>query len=171
MGLWDKIRNLFGGKVKPPAAKPVRGSLTESMIEDIVGKDKYKKPRIKPEAGLRGHAFGSLKPGKMDVSPENQAKWRGVTINEVEAFLYEQSPMFVHSTNVVLVQYFHETQKMMVEFKGKKRSPASAYMYSNVSEDEAYDFVRAPSKGGWIWSHIRVRGSKTAHRKPYVKIK
>jgi len=65
-----------------------------------------------------------------------------------------------------MAQYFADEQKMMVEFKN-----GSAYMYSNVSIGEATEFLQAFSKGSAVWTLFRVRGSKTAHKKPYKKIK
>lgn len=114
--------------------------------------------------GHRGVAIGSLK--EPDYSKENVAKWKGYTADEVEGFVYDQQPFFVHSTNVVMAQYFIQTKQMMVEYKDSR-----AYLYDNVSEDEAINFAKAESKGVWVWDNLRVRGSKTAHKKSYTRIK
>ncbi|MDE2098100.1 MAG: KTSC domain-containing protein [Patescibacteria group bacterium] len=119
-----------------------------------------------PSLGHRGIAAGSLKPGEQDFSQENIDKWVGVPADEVEAFVHDQMPLFVHSTNVSLLQYFPEDQKLMVEFLN-----GGAYLYSNVTETEAYELAKAESKGGFLWDRIRVRGSKTAHKKPFVKLR
>lgn len=101
-----------------------------------------------------------------DLSKENIAKWQKLGKDEVYSFVYEAMPLFVHSTNVSMLQYFIEEKKLVVEFKG-----GGVYAYSNVTEDEAIAFAKEPSKGGTVWSLLRVRGSKTAHKKPYVKIR
>jgi|ERR1700738_2467213 len=101
-----------------------------------------------------------------DVSPENLDKYRLLAGGEIEGFLYDQEPLFVHSSNVVLAQYFSKDKKLMLEFKD-----GHAYMYSNVSEAEAINFTVVGSKGGWTWDHLRIRGTKHGHRKPFVKIR
>ena len=154
MGILSKLRDLFRGRPKAPKVDP------------------------KERARVRGHggvAAGSLKPAadfaetgriESDVSSENIAKWRTLGSDEVYGFVWEGDLLPVHSSNVAAAQYFPEDRKMMVEYLG-----GSAYLYSSISVDEAIDFAKAQSKGGWIWSVLRVRGSKTRHRKPFTKIR
>lgn len=151
--LLGKLVNRLRKQPKPPpvSKKPIK-------IEDV-------SPFGGKFVGHRGYALGSTEEGKMDLSPENKAKWKQVSRESAEGFLNGE-PLFVHSTNVVAAQYYADENKMQVEFKG-----GSAYLYSNVSLEEAWDFLEAGSKGSWIWDKLRVRGSKTAHRKPYTKIK
>lgn len=89
---------------------------------------------------------------------------------EVTDFLLGEL-LFVSSSNVAAAQYHPATGQLMVEFLAKARTPASAYLYDNVSEAEAENLARAGSKGGWIWDHLRVRGSATAHRKPFRQLR
>ncbi len=120
--------------------------------------------------GHRGYALRSLKEGEMDVSPENKAKWRGLTQNEAAGFFFNGEPIMVHSSNVVGAQYRRAEHTMVVVFGKGKNAKGGAYRYSNISDDDAQGFLEAGSKGGWVWSVLRVRGSKTAHKKPYEKI-
>lgn len=130
---------------------------------------------ISKQGGHRGIAVGlGKKPVKL---PSGRVLNRQtISDDEVEAFVYDQELLFVHSSNVGAVQYFPEVEKMMVEFlgsgmKGKSGGKTSAYLYSNVTIDEAISLAQAQSKGIWIWDNFRVRGSKTAHKKPYIKLR
>ena len=142
----SKISGLFRG----------RGAKKPPSLESFMPKQAI--------IGHRGQALRDLK--KPDWTPENVRKWRTINREEVRDFVYDKQIFFVHSTNVVAAQYFHETQQMMVEFKGHK-----SYLYSDVSIPEAISFTMAGSKGGWVWDHLRVRGSKWKHKKPYQRIK
>lgn len=93
-------------------------------------------------------------------------KWRTLGSDVVEAFIYEQEPLFVHSSNVGMVQFFEPDNKLLVEFLG-----GGTYIYSNISVQEAIQFAQAQSKGGWIWDNLRIRGSKKGHKKPFFKIR
>jgi len=122
-------------------------------------------PQLQIGEGHRGVAVGSTKPGEQDLSQENIDKWQTLPADEVKGFVYGGDLLFVHSTNVVAAQYDHQNQKMMVQFKGGK-----VYLYSSVTEQEAYAFATAQSKGGWVWSYLRIRGTKNGHRKPYTRL-
>lgn len=107
--------------------------------------------------------------GPMPPRPWTRAemrRWRDIGSEEMNNFVYRQQWLPVNSSNVVQVQYIWEVQKMIVEYMNGGR-----YLYSNVTDQEAIDFVRAPSKGGWVWSVLRVRGTKKGHKKPYVKVR
>lgn len=149
---WDKLKRTFGRGVKPP---PVP------------------KAPARIEGGHRGIAAGSWKERvrKQQLeeevfTDEEQAQWKPLSPDMAGGFVYDAEPLFVHSTNVAMCQYYLESRQMMVEFLN-----GSAYLYDNVSEQEAIDFAKFPSKGAWVWTNLRVRGSKTAHRKPFRRIK
>jgi len=74
------------------------------------------------------------------------------------------------SSNVASGQYDAAENYLNVGFKAKGNTPASHYGYHNVSPAEADDFAASSSPGGWVWDHLRVRGSATAHQKPYSRI-
>lgn len=134
---------------------------------------KLSKPFAADATFSRGIAAGSMAErrrraaaGQEMYSEEEMAKWRLLSVEEVDDFLSGHQPLFVHSTNVSMAQYFPEEQKMMVEFLS-----GAAYIYSNVSLEDAKEFVRYSSKGSAIWDLFRVRGTKKGHKKPYVRIR
>lgn len=138
-------------------------------LNNIFGRGKPKGPTIRRGTqrgpGHSGIAAGNLR--KPDLSPENVARWRTLTGEQVDSFVYDQEPLLVHSTNVSMAQYFIDTNQMMVQYKN-----GESYMYSNVSEQEASIFVNAQSKGTACWDLFRVRGKGNSklHKKPYRKI-
>ena len=144
--IFSKIRNWFKGP-NPSAPQPPIGRLR----------------------GHRGVAERSAK--QPDLSPENVAKWEPIQEPEVEAFVHGNQILPVHSSNVESLQYFAEDKKLLVSFLGKDGRPGSAYLYSNIQEHEALLFAAARSKGEMVWNMLRVRSSKTAHRKPFVRIR
>lgn len=83
-----------------------------------------------------------------------------------DEFVYGNDLVFVKSSNVLSAQYYWADHKMMIEFLN-----GSAYLYSSVSETEAWSFITASSHGKWIWDNLRVRGTADQHRKPYERIK
>lgn len=123
--------------------------------------------------GPRGIAVGStaerkrrLAQGLPEFTAEEIQQWRTLSPAEVDGFLDGMEPLFVHSSNVAMVQFFPDAQKMMVEFKS-----GAAYMVSPINRAEAQDFVTAQSKGGWYWTHVRVRGTKYGHKKNVVRLR
>ena len=118
--------------------------------------------------GHRGTARGDLsKPirtfGETYHVPEEV---QIVPADQVSRFLYEGAVFPVFSTNVEMAQYDHEKNVLIITFKG-----GSQYAYSNVSLQEAIGFAQAGSKGGWVWSNLRIRGTSLGHRKPYKKVR
>ena len=132
-----------------------------------------------PAAGHRGIAAGNLAErhraneefleGTRPTGPYSQEeidRWGTIGGPEAEGFILNQEPLVVNSSNVAMGQYFIEDRKLMIEYLD-----GSAYMYENISPEEASLFVTMQSKGSFIWDVLWVRGSKTAHRKPFVKIR
>lgn len=117
------------------------------------------RPTITELGGHRGIAIGT------SVEPD-EVNRRRLTQQQVEQFVYEQELLTVNSSNVANAQYFLDSRQMAVEFLN-----GGAYLYNNVTEDEAIAFASAQSKGVWVWDYLRVRGSKTAHRKPFIRIR
>lgn len=164
----------------PKIIKPIINKVTDIFSRFSGSKPKPPKMTQQKRAiygGERGRALRDLSDayvgpdGEMvypnaDESTENIEKWARLTIGDIEGFVYDQEPLFVHSSNVAVMQYFIHDRKMMVEFLN-----GSAYIYENVSEQEAIKAAEMASKGDFIWSYFRVRGSKTAHQKPYSRIK
>ena len=150
-----------------------------SKVGRLFRRRKPQPPRIGRIAGHRGIAAGSLRErreaaeafyaGTSTEEPytaEEIEKWEQLSPESVEGFVHDQQPLFVHSSNVSMAQYFPETNQMMVEFLN-----GSSYLYDNVSQQEAVEFAQEQSKGGWVWTRLRIRGTKNGHRKPFRKIK
>lgn len=145
--LFDKIRAFLGRK------KPV--------------------PKINVTGGHRGIAAGDLaerhrrmEEGEEPYSQEEIDKWQNIPADEAEDFIYGGQILHVNSSNVAAMQYHPEDSKLMVEFLN-----GSAYLYSNITPQEALQFVQAQSKGGAVWDMLRVRGSRTGSKKPFTKIR
>lgn len=131
----------------------------------IFGRRKPLPPKI--GAGHRGAAIGSRKKPQLQSYEERIKKGHEeIPASEVEDFLYNHQPLFVNSSNVAMCQYFPESNQMLVEFLS-----GGTYLYDNTTPQDALRMANAQSKGSEIWSTYRVRGSATAHRKPYKKIK
>lgn len=148
----NKVRNAFSSKPKAPKVKTSQERLREQFTV------------LKVSTGHRGRAYESLE--FPNLSAENVAKWKELGDVHGTAFVYEAEPFFVHSSNVNMFQYFLSSKILLVEFK-----KGSTYKYDNVTENEAVSFFVAQSKGAAVWSILRVRGSKTGHKKPYVRVK
>lgn len=153
------------------------------FLDRLLGRKKPALPKIpKREIGMghRGIAAGDLEkrreaserylrtrdPADRPWTQEEIDRWKVMPASEVRAFVYEEAPLTVHSTNVRLAQYFPQDQKMMVEFHS-----GHAYLYNGVTIDEAIGFANAQSKGGFLWDTFRVRGSRTRHKKSYIRLK
>lgn len=77
-------------------------------------------------------------------------------------FLYGQRIMRVISSNVASASYDDEENFLTITYKNGR-----SYVYAKVTELEARSFWYATSKGSWIWTYLRVRGSRTLHQKSY----
>ena len=153
----------------------IRSKLNQAL--GFKGKPPKPAPPNTRVIGHRGIAAGSLQErqrlaeefyrgsGVAPYSAEEIARWQNLGGDEVQDFVENEQLLFTNSSNVAAAQYFKEVGKMMVEFHN-----GSAYLYSNVSVAEALEFAQAMSKGGFVWDRFRVRGSRTAHKKPYIKL-
>ena len=69
------------------------------------------------------------------------------------------------SSNVMVIVYDRTKDRLYVQFIKKRRW----YEYSNVSIGEAKVVYNHASKGVFVWTYLRMPGSKTAHKKPFRK--
>lgn len=136
-----------------------------------------KKIGLKPSEPRGGH-FGvhatswemrrkRVAQGLPAFTQEEQAEWETFGQDTIEDFLFLGLILHVHSSNVVAAQYDLNRQKLHMWFKGRGNP---GYEYSNVSRTEALKFATELSKGKFVWDVLRVRGSKTAHQKPYRRL-
>jgi hypothetical protein len=63
----------------------------------------------------------------------------------------------VDSSNVSAFGYDTENQVLYVEFLSKAGEAPAQYMYFDVEPELYEQFVAAPSKGKFVWSHLRDR--------------
>lgn len=70
------------------------------------------------------------------------------------------------SSNVRAISYQKEDERLLIEF-GEKDKPSSFYAYTPVSPLLALALFKAPSKGTWVWDHLRVRGTVFGYQVPY----
>ena len=152
----SKINRAFGLRGKPPKPAPT---------SRVIGHRGIAAGDLKERQRRAAEFYRTGRPEDQPYTAEEIAKWRQLSGDEVEDFVENEQPVFVNSSNVVMVQYFPVVQKLLVEFK-----KGASYLYSSVSKVEALSFAQAQSKGGWVWDNLRVRGSKTAHRKPYTRV-
>ena len=158
-------------KVPALERKTIMASLAQRLRDWLKSPFRGKQSKGKEPEMARGHRGTALRDlQKPDLSEENRTQWRHLTETEHDAFLEKAKPIYVHSSNVLAVQWWKESNQMAVVYKGDNGKAGGTYLYQNVSRREAELFLAAPSKGSWIWDHLRFRGSKTAHRKPYAKI-
>ena len=163
MGLFDLFRRIFRGRPKPPKAR---------LLSKIVGHRGIAAGDLKArQEAARKHSEW-IRGGRVGLEPpepyteEERLKHRQLGSAQAMGFVYDQEPLFVHSSNVAMGQYFLPDKKLMLEFLD-----GSAYTYDNVTEDEAIEFVQYASKGGFVWDRLRIRGTKKGHQKPYRKIR
>lgn len=52
--------------------------------------------------------------------------------------------------------------------KGAKSPRGPAYHYADVHPALFQDFRKAASKGGWVWDHLRIRGTVSGYRYRYM---
>lgn len=73
------------------------------------------------------------------------------------------------SSNVHSFRYDYERAALYVRFLGKARGGGRGplYRYSDVEPELFLSLQRAASKGGWIWDHVRIRGTVSGHQKDY----
>ncbi len=118
----------------------------------LLKKKKEEKQRPKLE-GDYGTPMGGGTPGGVMSS------------DHLEGFVYNGDLIHVSSSNVTAVQYHIAVKMIMIQYKD-----GASWMYGNFSEQEAIAFAQAKSKMSFVWDNIKVRGSKTAHKKPAKRL-
>ncbi len=161
-------RNFFGGLDrrgdKPQPKKP---SLWQRLFGGKGKKARGPDPgRGAASMGHKGIAAGSLKAGEQDLTAGNVARWQNLSGGDVEAFVYDEMLLPVHSTNVKTALYRHDREELEIEFLD-----GDIYLYHDISAALALEFAKAQSKGGWVWDRLRVRGSATQHQVKYTKLR
>ncbi len=78
---------------------------------------------------------------------------------DVDAFLNGEMQQLL-SSNVDKAQYDSERQILYIWYLG-----GECWAYDPYTEKEAAMFMEAPSKGGFIWDHIKVKGTVHQHQR------
>lgn len=63
----------------------------------------------------------------------------------------------VESSNVKDFGYVDEDRTLFVGFIAKGTQPESRYVYYEVEMETYQEFMASPSKGSFIWTHLRDR--------------
>ena len=79
------------------------------------------------------------------------------------------------SSNVFAYGYDVNSWNLYVRFRAestsnplqKANAPGPLYQYSHVPPELFLKFLRAGSKGNWVWDNLRVRGTVSGHRYDY----
>jgi hypothetical protein len=146
MSILGSIGSIFGRLFRRTSAAP------EQRPGDVVGH--------------RGIAIGDRE--EPDISAENIQKWHILLGEDVAGFVYDNEPLFTHSTMIAMAQYFGEEQKIVFEWVD-----GGAGFFSGVDETIAIQFAQAQSKGSFCWDTFLVRGpgNKGKTRFPYTKLR
>lgn len=138
-----------------------------AKLRSLFGKGRPQAPKLEITGGHRGIAAGSLKErhrrmaaGEQAYTPEEVEKWRNVTKDDAEAFVYEGKPLFTVSSNVAMIQFYPDTNQMQVEFNS-----GASYLYEQVSVQDALAAIQLQSKGRFVWEYLRHTN------KPYKRLK
>lgn len=133
------------------AAKDLMNALGEEPQEYPPEDEQAENPPRTPRSEVRSGGMGGLPPnhpvntGEMQPAPE--------------------------SSNVYSFGYNSDSGNLYVRFRDDKTGgPGSLYRYSDTTPQEFVGMMAAASKGGWVWDHLRIRGTLTGHHKDYALV-
>ena len=150
MGLFDWVGNLFG-KGKLSRAKTVSELARDSGINLNPSKSK---------AGDQGIDLEQLDREKKKPEPEARSE-----NPQIVDYLVHGKWLNVISSNVHKVKYDREEKTLYIGYLNR-----SVYWYSPISTAQAQDILLTPSKGGWVWDHLRIRGTARGYKVPYGRV-
>lgn len=81
------------------------------------------------------------------------------TTADLDDFLLNGVTFEVVSSNVAMASYEAETFTLFITYDG-----GECWAYDPISPSAAASFIQATSHGGWLWSNVRVRGTKHEHQ-------
>ena len=151
MGVFDWFASLFGkgkqARVKSVSDQPAR------------------------YAGPTGNKGGGIDLEQLDAQKKNAGTPGPPPPNSPNSpmvdFLTMGRWLSVTSTNVAAIAFDLKKQTLYVQFHPGSKDPNPRYWYTPINAAQAGQFAVAPSKGGWVWDHLRVRGTKYGHKVPY----
>lgn len=150
-------RRLAELKATPTGPKPLTPgpTPTENRLMKLADLARDARTRVSESANAATNSSDKESEKEEEVLADGPA-------NDLEAFLYFRHWINVQSSNVFAIQYVIEDKTLNVEYKD-----ASVYEYFPVAMEIAEDFITAPSKGKWVWDHLRVRGTVFGFKVPY----
>ncbi len=138
---------------------------------------------------LKGEtSFRGSKPKESEIKPDNKefesaAQVRDVleleedflpdTIigrlpdDDIQEFLVGQRRLYFPQSSVWKSAGYTPKDHILI----MEANNGGVYLVHSVTEQEAEDFARYPSKGKWYWNNVRVRGSRTRHRKRVTRFR
>ena len=166
---------------------PVEGTLRERFrskvkkaFELFKGRFKRKDPfDEEPEPPFYGDTFPPSPPPPGDGPPPPFPEPPGGG-DDVDEWLHSGRVKIVDgSSNVYAISYDIIQQALYIQYKHwepgmdwmNHEGPGATYAYAGVDENEAYEFYKSASKGGWVWDRLRVHGSWGGHQKPMSLMK
>jgi hypothetical protein len=181
----------FGGEVMPgseqvwKAADVFRG--LQSIIETLEKRGyqiippghtmnlggRAKAREEQPEFDARGRQRRT-----MDVSLARGGRRRVASNHPLITGEFVSTP---NSSNVHSFGYDMDTGYLYVRFNAESGGPGSLYRYSGVAPEEFLTLYAVRSGGGgkkshrygpgeWVWDHLRIRETKSGHRKDYALV-
>lgn len=174
MGIFGKIKSAVAGIFKQRTAPKMKVSGRRGEEEaathtqgQTARRRKLLEQRV--ETGESQRVYKNKKP--IDVlSTGVGPSLESVT---VDSFLDGHFFSRFSSSNVWALQYDRTHNSLFIQYMAgsgrKKHGPGIWFQYLNVSLAEAKLIYNAASKGVFIWQNIRVKGSQTAHKKPFIK--
>jgi hypothetical protein len=141
----------------------------------LKGKSRKEKwlEQVRPDTTAKLGPLAPISPARLaPVSPQEPASLpphedfpivpQGLS-DEVGAFILDGAWYSgFRSSNVKAMQWSAATGVLYVEYLN-----GGIYDYQPVDQDEALDFATSPSKGTWVWEHLRVRGTVFGYQKEY----
>jgi hypothetical protein len=176
MGVFNWLKKKLGAAAargaKKAAFMPQKPTPAESAWEAMTGTSSNLPHRTRDWASIEvskhpwGHGGGAVADrDNPDFSDKNVSQWESLTQDEHDRFLYFNEPLFVHSTFIMMAQYFPDRNLMYFTFQDGGEGS-----FGNFSAKEAEEFLYAISKGIWVWDHCLVRGegNQGKTQKPWV---
>lgn len=91
---------------------------------------------------------------------------------------------FDNETHSLFVRFKDQSKKAAAGYKiksvfsssgggfgaGRPHRPGALYMYHHVPARLFLTFIDASSKGGWVWDHLRIRGTLSGHQYDYALV-
>lgn len=85
-----------------------------------------------------------------------------IPLTQLEQFLLNHF-VPVQSTYCVAIAYNPNVSAVRIKYDDGRIG-----VYFPVSEDEAKSLFYAPSKGKWVWSFLRIRGTRHGHQRGFT---